>query len=107
MQSVIERIASVPGSCVLKQELSSSPITKVYLCIFNNIKSVIRFDLAAASQLAVDRQNEINILHSINHLELAPRNSLFRYQSRHFDLEVHFRVRATLYSRKIKSKFFA
>ena len=73
MQSVIERIASVPGSCVLKQELSSSPITKVYLCIFNNIKSVIRFDLAAASQLAVDRQNEINILHSINHLELAPR----------------------------------
>ena len=72
MQSVIERIESVPGSCVLKQELSSSSITKIFLCIFNDIKSVIRFDLPAASQLGVDRQNEINILHSINHLDLAP-----------------------------------
>ena len=72
MQSVIERIESVPGSCVLKQELSSSSITNIFLCIFNDIKSVIRFDLPAASQLGVDRQNEINILHSINHLDLAP-----------------------------------
>lgn len=72
MQSVIERIESVPGSCVLKQELSSSSITKIFLCIFNNVKSVIRFDLPAASQLGVDRQNEINILYSINHLDLAP-----------------------------------
>ena len=72
MQSVIERIESVPGSCVLKQELSSSSITKIFLCIFNNVKSVIRFDLPAASQLAVDRQNEINILYRINNLDLAP-----------------------------------
>ncbi len=72
MQPVIQRIKSVPGSCVLKKELSSSPITKIYLCTFNNIKSVIRFDLAAASKLAIDRQNEINILNSIDHLELAP-----------------------------------
>ena len=30
MQPVIQRIKSVPGSCVLKKELSSSPITKIY-----------------------------------------------------------------------------
>jgi aminoglycoside/choline kinase family phosphotransferase len=72
MRSVLERIESVPGNCTLGKELSASPITKIYLCVFNNIKSIIRFDLEAASHLALDRLNEVSILQSINHLDLAP-----------------------------------
>ena len=72
MQSVIEINKSVPENCILKRELSSSPITKIYSCIFNDVKAVIRFDLPAAHELRVDRQNEINILKAINHLGLSP-----------------------------------
>ena len=72
MQSVIEINKSVPENCILKRELSSSPITKIYSCIFNDVKAVIRFDLPAAHELSVDRQNEINILKAINHLGLSP-----------------------------------
>ena len=72
MRSVLERIESVPGNCTLGKELSASPITKIYLCVFNNIKSIIRFDLEAASHLALDRLNEVSILQSINYLDLAP-----------------------------------
>ena len=72
MRSALERIKSVPGNCNLVRELSASPITKIYLCVFNNIKSIIRFDLEAASHLALDRLNEVSILQSINHLDLAP-----------------------------------
>ena len=72
MHSILERLGSVPGNCTLGRELSASSITKIYLCVFNNIKSIIRFDLEAASCLAFDRVNEVNILQSINHLDLAP-----------------------------------
>ena len=72
MQSVIEINKSVPENCILKRELSSSPVTKIYSCIFNDVKAVIRFDLPAAHELSVDRQNEINILKAINHLGLSP-----------------------------------
>ena len=72
MQSVIEINKSLPENCILKRELSSSPITKIYSCIFNDVKAVIRFDLPAAHELSVDRQNEINILKAINHLGLSP-----------------------------------
>jgi thiamine kinase-like enzyme len=72
MRSIFERLQSVPGNCTLGRELSASPITKIYLCVFNNIKSIIRFDLEVASCLAFDRVNEVSILQSINHLDLAP-----------------------------------
>ena len=72
MQSPSERAKSVPGSLTLFHELSSSLITKIYLCDFNNTKAVIRFDLAAASQLSINRQNEVNLLKSIGSLSIAP-----------------------------------
>ena len=72
MRSILERLESIPGNCTLGKELSASPITKIYLCVFNDIKSIIRFDLKAASCLAFDRVNEVSILQSINHLDLAP-----------------------------------
>ena len=73
MQSVLERIKSIPGRFILKEELSSNLITKIYLCSFNNTQSVIRFDLPVASKLAINRQHEVNILDSIKHLDLAPK----------------------------------
>jgi len=73
MQPLLKRIESVPGECTLKHELSSSSISKVFLCILNNTKAVIRFDLPTASKLAVDRNNELNLLKSITHLDLAPK----------------------------------
>ena len=33
MQSVLERIKSIPGRFILKEELSSNLITKIYLCL--------------------------------------------------------------------------
>jgi hypothetical protein len=65
MQSVLERIKSIPGRFNLKEELSSNLITKIYLCSFNDTQSVIRFDLPVASKLAINRQHEVNILDSI------------------------------------------
>ena len=73
MQSVLERIKSIPGRFILKEELSSNLITKIYLCSFNDTQSVIRFDLPVASKLAINRQHEVNILDSIKHLDLAPK----------------------------------
>jgi thiamine kinase-like enzyme len=72
MRSALERIELVPGNCILGRELSTSSITKIHLCLYNNIKSIIRFDLEAASHLALNRLNEVSILQSINHLGLAP-----------------------------------
>jgi len=72
MHSELDKIKLVPGSCILRDELSSSSISKIYLCDFNEMKAVIRFDHAIASKLAIDRQNEINMLQGITHLDLAP-----------------------------------
>ena len=73
MQSVLKRIESIPGEFNLHQNLTSGPISKVFLCTLNNTKAVIRFDLPCASKLATDRSNEFNLLQSIRHLELAPK----------------------------------
>ena len=73
MQSLLKRIESIPSECVLRHELSSSSISKVFICTFDNTKAVIRFDLPTVSKLAVDRKNELNLLMSITHLDLAPK----------------------------------
>lgn len=72
MHSKLDKIKLVPEGCILRNELSSSPISKIYLCDFHEMKAVIRFDHAIASKLAIERQNEINILKGINHLSLGP-----------------------------------
>ena len=72
MHSKLDKIKLVPEGCILRNELSSSPISKIYLCDFHEMKAVIRFDHAIASKLAIERQSEINILKGINHLSLGP-----------------------------------
>ena len=71
MELLLKRIESIPGKCILGRELSSSLISQVYLCRFNNIKAVIRLDSPPASKLAIDRENEVNLLTvSYTHLTL-------------------------------------
>ena len=72
MELLLKRIESVPGKCILDKELSSSLISQVYLCRFNDTKAVIRFDSPLASKLAIDRENEANLLKNITHLDLSP-----------------------------------
>ena len=72
MELLLKRIESVPGKCILDKELSSSLISQVYLCRFNDTKAVIRFDSPLASKLAIDRENEENLLKNIMHLDLSP-----------------------------------
>ena len=73
MQSALEKIKSIPGTCILERELSSSSISNIYLGALNNVKAVIRVDLLVASRLAIDRQHEVNLLMDISHLDLAPK----------------------------------
>lgn len=73
MLSLHKRIETIPGELKLQKELSSSPISLVFNCIFNNVKAVIRFDLKPASKLAIDRENETMILKKIMHLDLSPK----------------------------------
>tara|TARA_A100001011_G_C14189031_1_gene790398 strand:+ start:313 stop:1089 length:777 start_codon:yes stop_codon:yes gene_type:complete len=72
MESFLKKIESIPGTFSLEGILSSSLTSYVYLCTFNETKAVIRFDLPAASRLAVDRQNEATLLKNISHLDLSP-----------------------------------
>lgn len=72
MNSLRKIIESIQGKCILHDELSSSPISKVFLCLFNDVKAVIRIDVMLASKLAIDRKNEFRILKNIAHLDLSP-----------------------------------
>lgn len=78
---ILKRIKSIPGDFNLLEELSSSPISKVFLCTFNNIHSVIRIDLLPASKLAIDRRNEINLLETLIPLDLSPKILYFDEQA--------------------------
>ncbi len=72
MKSLLKKIESIPGTFSLKDKLSSSLISDVYECTYNQTKAVIRFDLPTASKLAIDRKNEVIVLNNINNLGLSP-----------------------------------
>ena len=72
MKSLLNKIESIPGAFTLKDKLSSSLISEVYECTYNQTKAVIRFDLSAASKLAIDRENEAIVLINIFDLGLSP-----------------------------------
>ena len=72
MKSFLKKIESIPGTFSLESILSSNLTSHVYLCTLNETKAVIKFDLPAASRLAVDRQNEAMLLKKISHLDLSP-----------------------------------
>ena len=72
MKSMLKKIESIPGTFFLKNRLSSSLISHVYECTYNQTKAVIRFDLPAASKLAIDRKNESMLLRNIAHLNISP-----------------------------------
>ena len=72
MKSLLNKIESIPGTFSLKDKLSSSLISDVYECTYKQTKAVIRFDLPAASELAIDRKNEAIVLNNIINLGLSP-----------------------------------
>ena len=72
MKSLLNKIESIPGAFSLKGKLSSSLISDVYECTYNQTKAVIRFDLPTASELAIDRKNEAIVLNNIINLGLSP-----------------------------------
>ena len=80
MESLLKRIEAIPGKCILESQLSTSLISQVYLCRFNDTKAVIRFDSPLASKLAIDRENEANLLKNI---------TIFYY---YFTSYIHFSI---------------
>ena len=72
MKSLLNKIESIPGAFTLKDKISSSLISEVYECTYNQTKAVIRFDLPAASKLAIDRENEAIVLNNIFDLGISP-----------------------------------
>lgn len=73
IQPQAERLTSIPGEIILNDNLSSSPISQVFLCTFNSTKAVIRLDRPCASRLAINREHEFKLLKHIEHLRLAPK----------------------------------
>ena len=73
MLSLAKRIASIPGEFSLKNSLSKSALSEVFLCSFNKLDAVIRLDFLCAGRLAIDRENEFALLKSIQYLDLAPK----------------------------------
>ena len=72
MESLLNKIESIPGTFSLKDKLSSSLISDIYECTYNQTRAVIRFDLPTASELAIDRKNETIVLNNIINLGLSP-----------------------------------
>jgi predicted Ser/Thr protein kinase len=72
MDNIQKKVNKISGDIELYDEIKSGPISKIYSCNFNNINSIIRFDLPLASKLKLDRKKEITILKKISSLNLSP-----------------------------------
>ena len=73
MINLQNKINKISGNFKLKNEIKSGPISKIFSCEFNNIKSIVRFDLPLASKLNLNRMKEIMILNEISFLNQSPK----------------------------------
>ena len=73
MINLQNKINKISGNFKLENEIKSGPISKIFSCEFNNIKSIVRFDLPLASKLNLNRMKEIMILNEISFLNQSPK----------------------------------
>ena len=76
MEQLKKIISNIPHEIKIIRPLKKGLISEIYLCNFNNIKSVIRLDLEIPGWLKIQRDSEIRIL-DLNNNEKSEKNILY------------------------------
>ena len=103
MLDLSKKLSSVDGTLELLKSLKSGPVSEIFLCKYNEIKSIIRIDFQWASKLKVNRQTEFNILNKINFIGLSPE---ILYQDLTLGILIWKFIDAKDFSLKDESKLF-
>ena len=75
MEQLKKIISNIPHEIKIICPLKKGQISEIYLCNFNNIKSVIRLDLEIPGWLKIQRDSEIRIL-DLNNNDRSEKNIL-------------------------------
>ena len=76
MEQLKKIISNIPHEIKIICPLKKGQISEIYLCNFNNIKSVIRLDLEIPDWLKIQRDSEIRIL-DLNNNNKSEKNILY------------------------------
>ena len=76
MEQLKKIISNIPHEIKIICPLKKGLISEIYLCNFNNIKSVIRLDLEIPGWLKIQRDSEIRIL-DLNNNDKSEKNILY------------------------------
>ena len=76
MEQLKKIISNIPHEIKIICPLKKGLISEIYLCNFNNIKSVIRLDLEIPGWLKIQRDSEIRIL-DLNNNDRSEKNILY------------------------------
>ena len=76
MEQLKKIISNIPHEIKIICPLKKGQISEIYLCNFNNIKSVIRLDLEIPGWLKIQRDSEIRIL-DLNNNNKSEKNILY------------------------------
>jgi len=72
MPDLIQKIETIANDLVLRQLIREGPVTRIYLCTFEGIESVMRLDKPVAGQLGLNRAAEYDLLESIQSHGFSP-----------------------------------
>jgi thiamine kinase-like enzyme len=76
MEQLKKIISNIPHEIKITRPLKKGLISEIYLCNFNNIKSVIRLDLEIPDWIKIQRDSEIRIL-DLNNNDKSEKNILY------------------------------
>ncbi len=54
MPDLIQKTETIANDFIVKQLIKEGPVTRIYLCTFEGIESVMRLDKPVAGQLGLD-----------------------------------------------------
>jgi thiamine kinase-like enzyme len=94
MEQLKKIISNIPHEIKIICPLKKGLISEIYLCNFNNIKSVIRLDLEIPDWIKIQRDSEIRIL-DLNNNDKSEKNILYH------DLEKGIIIRRFIEGKKL------
>lgn len=72
MPDLIQKTETIANDFIVKQLIKEGPVTRIYLCTFEGIESVMRLDKPMAKQLGLNRAVEYDLLKSIQFHGFSP-----------------------------------
>ena len=72
MPDLIQKTETIANDFIVKQLIKEGPVTRIYLCTFEGIESVMRLDKPMARQLGLNRAVEYDLLESIQFHGFSP-----------------------------------